>query len=199
MREERPRRSAIGARRGGESVELCEVGDEQQGGEGVEVEGAVVTEGEDDDGGAIEGGEGGEGGVEHSGEEINEVGRWGRRWFRFDNAKVGLCRRRGAMSETLHGEEPKVGARALQGLRAGAKGRAVRRETRRHSAETRRHSVGRRGIWRDGARRGGAEGHKKGPTAGSGSGRRGLGREGHLTLRRSSAALASPLAAACER
>lgn len=68
MREERPRRSAIGARRGGESVELCEVGDEQQGGEGVEVEGAVVTEGEDDDGGAIEGGEGGEGGVEHSGE-----------------------------------------------------------------------------------------------------------------------------------
>lgn len=59
---------AIGARRGSESVELCEVGDEQQGGEGVEVEGAVVTEGEDDDGGAIEGGEGGEGGVEHSGE-----------------------------------------------------------------------------------------------------------------------------------
>lgn len=38
------------------------------------------------------------------------------------------------MSETLHGEEPKVGARALQGLRAGAKGRAVRRETRWHSA-----------------------------------------------------------------
>ena len=79
MREERPRRSAIGARRGGGSVELCEVGDEQQGGEGVEVEGAVGTEGEDDDGGAIEGGEGGEGGVEHSGEGINEVGRWGRR------------------------------------------------------------------------------------------------------------------------
>lgn len=68
VREERPRRSAVGARRGSESVELCEVGDEQQGGEGVEVEGAVVTEGEDDDGGAIEGGEGGEGGVEHSGE-----------------------------------------------------------------------------------------------------------------------------------
>ena len=44
----------------------------------------------------------------------------GERWFRFDNAKVGLCRRRGAMSETLHGESPKVGARALQGLRAGA-------------------------------------------------------------------------------
>ena len=66
--EERPR--PIGswrAARGG-SVELCEVGDEQQGGEGVEVEGAVVTEGEDDHGGAIEGGEGGEGGVEHSGE-----------------------------------------------------------------------------------------------------------------------------------
>ena len=42
------------------------------------MEGAVVTEGEDDDGGAIEGGEGGEGGVEHSGEGINEVGRWGR-------------------------------------------------------------------------------------------------------------------------
>ena len=81
MREERPRRSAIGARRGGESVELCEVGDEQQGGEGVEVEGAVVTEGEDDDGGAIEGGEGGEGGVEHSGEGINEVGRWGKGGF----------------------------------------------------------------------------------------------------------------------
>ena len=68
VREERPRRSAVGARRGSESVELCEVGDEQQGGEGVEVEGAVVTEGEDDHGGAIEGGEGGEGGVEHSGE-----------------------------------------------------------------------------------------------------------------------------------
>lgn len=66
--EERPRRSAVGARRGSESVELCEVGDEQQGGEGVEVEGAVVTDGEDDHGGAIEGGEGGEGGVEHSGE-----------------------------------------------------------------------------------------------------------------------------------
>ena len=32
------------------------------------MEDAVVTEGEDDDGGAIEGGEGGEGGVEHSGE-----------------------------------------------------------------------------------------------------------------------------------
>ena len=66
--EERPR--PIGswrAARGG-SVELCEVGDEQQGGEGVEVEGAAVTEGEDDDGGAIEGGEGGEDGVEHSGE-----------------------------------------------------------------------------------------------------------------------------------
>ena len=72
--EERPRRSAVGARRGSESVELCEVGDEQQGGEGVEVEGAVVTEGEDDHGGAIEGGEGGEGGVEHSRERINEVG-----------------------------------------------------------------------------------------------------------------------------
>lgn len=66
--EERPR--PIGswrAARGG-SVELCEVGDEQQGGEGVEVEGAAVTEGEDDHGGAIEGGEGGEDGVEHSGE-----------------------------------------------------------------------------------------------------------------------------------
>ena len=81
MREERPRRSAVGARRGSESVELCEVGDEQQGGEGVEVEGAVVTEGEDDHGGAIEGGEGGEGGVEHSGEGINEVGRWGKGGF----------------------------------------------------------------------------------------------------------------------
>lgn len=138
------------AARGG-SVKLCEVGDEQQGGEGVEVEGAVVTEGEDDDGGAIEGGEGCEGGVEHSGEGINEVGRWGRRWFRFDNAKVGLCRRRGAMSETLHGEEPKVGARALQGLRAGAKGRAVRSETRRHSA-------GRGGIRWDGATFGGTAG-----------------------------------------
>ena len=89
------------------------------------------------------------------------------------------------MSETLHDKSPKVGARALQGLRAGTKGRAVRRETRRHSTGT--------------GRRGGAKGHKKGPTAGSGSGRRGLGREGHLTLRRSSAALASPLAAACER
>lgn len=116
----------------------------------------------------------------------------GEKGVRFDNAKVGLCLGRGAMSETLHGEEPKVGARALQGLRVGAKGRAVRRETRWHSA-------GRGGIRRDGARRHGAEGHKKGPTAGSGSGRRGLGREGHLTLRRSSAALASPLAAACER
>lgn len=68
MRRKGRDRSPVGARRGSESVELCEVGDEQQGGEGVEVEGAVVTEGEDDDGGAIEGGEGGEGGVEHSGE-----------------------------------------------------------------------------------------------------------------------------------
>ena len=88
----------------------------------------------------------------------------------------------------------------MQGLRAGAKGRAVRRETRWHSAKrgeaTRR---GGRDIRWDGARRHGAKGHKKGPTAGSGSGRRGIGREGHLTLRRSSAALASPLAAACER
>ena len=110
-------------------MELCEVGDEQQGGEGVEVEGAAVTEGEDDHGGAIEGGEGGEDGVEHSRERINEVGNGVRRgecrgegWFRFDNAKVGLCRRRGPMSETLHGEEPKVGARALQGLGARGEG-----------------------------------------------------------------------------
>ena len=66
--EERPRPIAGWRAARGGSVELCEVGDEQQGGEGVEVEGAVVTEGEDDDGGAIEGGEGGEGGVEHSGE-----------------------------------------------------------------------------------------------------------------------------------
>ena len=79
MREERPRRSAIGARRGSESVELCAVGDEQLGGVGVEVEGAVVTEGEDYHGGAIEGGEGGEGGVEHSRERINEVGNGGAR------------------------------------------------------------------------------------------------------------------------
>lgn len=65
------------------------------------------------------------------------------------------------MSETLHGESPKVGARALQGLGRGAKGRAVRSETRWHVAGT--------------GRRGGAKGHKKGPTAGSGSGRRGVG------------------------
>lgn len=32
------------------------------------------------------------------------------------------------MSETLHDEEPKVGARALQGLRAGAKGRGGQTE-----------------------------------------------------------------------
>ena len=89
------------------------------------------------------------------------------------------------MSETLHGESPKVGARALQGLGRGAKGRGGQTEMGRHSTGT--------------GRRGGAKGHKKGPTAGSGSGRRGLGREVHLTLRRSSAALASPLAAACER
>ena len=68
VREERPRPfGSWRAARGG-SVELCEVGDEQQGGKGVEVEGAAVTEGEDDHGGAIEGGEGGEDGVEHSGE-----------------------------------------------------------------------------------------------------------------------------------
>ena len=48
------------------------------------------------------------------------------------------------MSETLHGEEPKAGARALQGLRAGAKGRAVQRETRWHSG-------GRGDIRREGA------------------------------------------------
>lgn len=91
MREERPRRSAVGARRGSESVELCEVGDEQQGGEGVEVEGAVVTEGEDDHGGAIEGGEGGEDGVEHSRERINEVGNGGEGGvFRGDER---VCRR----------------------------------------------------------------------------------------------------------
>jgi len=52
----------------------------------------------------------------------------GEGWFRFDNAKVGLCLGWGAMSETLHGEEPKVGARALQGLRAGAKERGGQTE-----------------------------------------------------------------------
>ena len=36
-------------------------------------------------------------------------------WFRFDSAKVGFCLRRGAVAETLHGEEPKAGAAALQG------------------------------------------------------------------------------------
>ncbi len=46
----------------------------------------------------------------------------GEGWFCFDNAKVGLCRGRGAVAETLHDEEPKVGARALQGLGRGAKG-----------------------------------------------------------------------------
>ena len=109
----------------------------------------------------------------------------GEGWFRFDNAKVGLCRRRGAAAETLHGEEPKVGARALQGLGRREKGRGGQTEMGQPSTGT--------------GRRHGAKGHKKGPTAGSGSGRRGFGREGHLTLRRSSAALASPLAAACER
>ena len=101
----------------------------------------------------------------------------GKRWFRFDNAKVGLCRRRGAMSETLHGESPKVGARALQGLRAGAKGRAVRRETRRHSA-------GRRGIQQDGATFGGTargdtarRGTKKARPRGAGRAGGGLGAE----------------------
>ena len=144
-------------------MELCEVGDEQQGGEGVEVEGAAVTEGEDDHGGAIEGGEGGEGGVEHSRERINEVGRWGRRGegrgegrFRLDNAKVGLCGRRWAAAETLHGEEPKVGARALQGLGRGEKGRGVQTEM--------GVACGRNGVAR---RRKGAQ---KSPTAGGGSG-----------------------------
>ena len=47
----------------------------------------------------------------------------GEGWFRFDSAKVGFCRGRGAVAETLHGEEPKVGARALQGLGRRAKGR----------------------------------------------------------------------------
>ena len=109
----------------------------------------------------------------------------GERWFRFDSAKVGLCRGRGAVAETLHGEEPKVGARALQGLGRGEKGRGGQTEMGSHAVGT--------------GRRHGTKGHKKGPTAGSGSGRRGIGREVHLTLRRSSAALASPLAAACER
>ena len=62
---------------------------------------------------------------------INEVGRWGAAvagvrgegWFCFDSAKVGFCRGRGAVAETLHDEEPKVGARALQGLGRGEKGR----------------------------------------------------------------------------
>ena len=36
-------------------------------------------------------------------------------WFCFDTAKVGFCLRRGAAAETLHGEEPKAGAAALQG------------------------------------------------------------------------------------
>ena len=60
----------------------------------------------------------------------------GERWFRFDNAKVGLCRRRGAAAEMLHGEGPKVGAWALQGLGREGTGRAVRSETRWHAAET---------------------------------------------------------------
>ena len=84
----------------------------------------------------------------------------GEGWFRFDSAKVGFCRGRGAVAETLHGEEPKVGARALQGLGRGEKGRGGQTEMGRHSTGT--------------GRRGGAKGHKKGPTAGSGSGRRGL-------------------------
>ena len=54
---------------------------------------------------------------------VSWAGRWGAAvagvrgegWFRFDSAKVGLCLGRGPMSETLHDEEPKVGARALQG------------------------------------------------------------------------------------
>jgi len=80
----------------------------------------------------------------------------GEGWFRFDNAKVGLCRRRGPMSETLHGESPKVGARALQGLGRGAKGRGGQTEMGQHSTGT--------------GRRGGAKGHKKGPAPGGGGG-----------------------------
>ena len=57
------------------------------------------------------------------GDGAQRLREWlGEGWFRFDNAKVGLCLGRGAMSETLHDEEPKVGARALQGLGRGAKG-----------------------------------------------------------------------------
>lgn len=44
-------------------------------------------------------------------------------WFRFDSAKVGFCLRWGVAAETLHGEEPKAGAAALQGwdfVRGGA-------------------------------------------------------------------------------
>ena len=58
----------------------------------MEVEGAAVTEGEDDHGGAIEGGEGGEDGVEHSRERINEVGRWGEK-------RVCFGERRGRFGE----------------------------------------------------------------------------------------------------
>ena len=36
-------------------------------------------------------------------------------WFCFDTAKVGVCAQRGAATETLHGEESKAGAAALQG------------------------------------------------------------------------------------
>ena len=36
-------------------------------------------------------------------------------WFCFDTAKVGVCAQRGAATETLHDEELKAGAAALQG------------------------------------------------------------------------------------
>lgn len=51
------------------------------------------------------------------------------------------------MSETLHGESPKVGARALQGLGRGEKGRGGQTEMGQHSTGT--------------GRRGGAKGTKK--------------------------------------
>ena len=70
----------------------------------------------------------------------------GEKGGRFDNAKVGLCRRRGAMSETLHGESPKVGARALQGLGRGAKGRGGQTEMGSHAVGTVRGDTAQRGT-----------------------------------------------------
>ena len=76
------------------------------------------------------------------------------------------------MSETLHDEESKVGARALQGLGRGEKGRGGQTEMGQHSTGTGRNAATFGGTARDEAAR---RGTKKARPRGAGRAGGGLG------------------------